>query len=108
MTDREKLLGIINGNDKLNFIEDILKQYLYAYYDNISSLQLSEMMADINNTLREKVRGFNKMKCVAEERAFYLKTYLSGEMWLTEEAAKANIQPQIDNAQAIMDACKNL
>ena len=108
MTDRERLLGIINGNDKLNFIEDILKQYLYAYYDNISSLQLSEMMADINNTLREKVIEFNKIKCVSEERAFYLKTYLSGEMWLTEEAAKANIQPQINNAQAIIDACKNL
>jgi hypothetical protein len=29
-------------------------------------------------------------------------------MWLTEEAAKANVQPQINNAQAILDACNNL
>jgi len=108
MTDRERLLGMLNGNDSLNSIEDILKRYLYVCYDDISALQLSEMLADVNNTLREKVRELSRIKCIANEKAFYLKTYLSGEMWLTEEAAKANLQPQINNAQAIIDACKNL
>lgn len=105
MTDREVLLDILNGDDKLSSIEDILKRYLYVCYDDISALQLGEMLADVNNTLREKVRELNRMKLVANERARYLKMYLSGDMWLTEEAAKANIQPQIDNAQAILDAC---
>ena len=107
MTDREKLLEFLNGDNRLNSIEDILKRYLYVCYDDVSALQLSEMMADINNTLREKVREFNRVKFVANERARYLKLYLSGKMWLTEEAARANLQPQIDNAQAIIDACKD-
>ena len=42
---------------------------------------------------------------VANERAVYLKSYLSGSMWPTEELVKEHLQPQIDNAQAIIDAC---
>ena len=107
MTDRDKLLGFLNGDNRLNSIEDILKRYLYMCYDDVSASQLSEMMADINNALREKVRDLNRTKSIANERARYLKAYLSGKLWLTEEAAKENVQPQIDNAQAIIDACNN-
>lgn len=108
MTDREKLLTIVNGDNNLNSIEDILKRYLYVYYDDMSELQLSEMMADVHTALREKVRELNRAKRIANERARYLKSYLSGDLWLTEEAAKENVQPQIDNAQAIIDACNNI
>lgn len=107
MTDREKLLAFLNGDNKLDSIEEILKRYLYVCYDDVSALQLSEMMADINNALREKVRELNRTRRIANERARYLKNYLSGNMWTTEEAARANLQPQIDNAQAIIDACNN-
>ena len=104
MTDREKLLAFLNGNAKLNSIEDILQVYLYSFYGDISVLQLNQMMRDVNDVIGQKVRGLNRAKYIAKERAMYLKSYLSGEMWLTEEAAKANVQPQIDNAQAIIDA----
>lgn len=107
MTDRERLLGLLNKNDKLNSIEDILYRYLCVFSDDISALQLGEMMRNINDLLGEKVRELTRAKFVAKERATYLKCYLSGDMWLTEEAAKANIQPQINNAQAIIDACDN-
>ena len=108
MTDREKLLATLNKNDHLTSIEDILNWYLHVCYDDISAKQLSEMMRIVNDRLGMKVRELNRMRYIAKERATYLKSYLSGDMWLTEEAAKANIQPQIDNAQAIIDACKNL
>ena len=107
MTDREKLLAVLDKNDHLNSIEDILNWYLHICYDDISAKQLSEMMRIVNDRLGMKVRELNRMRYIAKERATYLKSYLSGDMWLTEEAAKANIQPQIDNAQAIIDACNN-
>ena len=96
---------MLNRNEKLISIEDILYRYLYAFSDDISALQLGEMMRDINDLLEQKTRELMRIKSIAQERAFYLKTYLSGDMWLTEEAAKANIQPQINNAQVIIDAC---
>ena len=107
MTDRERLLSFLNENDQVNSIEEILDYYLGVFYGDISALQLSKMMTVVSDILGQKVRSFTQMKFVAQERAFYLKTYLSGEMWLTEEAAKANVQPQINNAQAIIDACNN-
>ena len=105
MTDKEKMLGMLNGNNKLNSIEDILYTYLHIYQKDISILQLGEMMRTVNDLLGIKARELNRTKSIAKERARYLHSYLSGNMWLTEEAAKANIQPQIDNARAIMDAC---
>lgn len=107
MTDRERLLSFLNENDQLNSIEEILDYYLSVFYGDISALQLGKMMTVVNDILVQKVRGLMITKSIAQERAFYLKTYLSGEMWLTEEAAKANVQPQINNAQAILDACNN-
>lgn len=108
MTDREKLLAALNKNDHLTSIEDILNWYLHVCYDDISAKQLNEMMRIVNDRLGMKVRELNKMRYIARERAAYLKCYLSGDMWLTEEAAKENVQPQIDNAQAIIDACNNV
>ena len=108
MTDREKMLGLLNGNDRLNSLEDILDYYLHIFEDEISARQLSDMMRIINNLLACKVRELDRMKRTSKERATYLKAYLSGELWLTEEAAKENVQPQIDNAQAIIDACNNV
>ena len=108
MTDKEKLLAMLNKKDGLNLIEDILQVYLNSFYGDISVLQLNQMMRDVNDILSQKVRGLNRAKYIAKERATYLKAYLSGELWLTEEAAKENVQPQIDNAQAIIDACDNI
>ena len=52
-----------------------------------------------------KIDELVSLKYVAEERAGYIKKYLEGKMWPTEELAREYLQPQIDNAQAIIDAC---
>ena len=105
MTDREKLLHILNTY-KIDSIKAILNCYLEAYYNDISARQIGDLMNDLSRYLAYKVSDLEKVKFVANERARYLKSYLNGDMWLTEEAARENIQPQIDNAQAIIDACK--
>lgn len=106
MTDKEKLQAIISEEHCPDSLEDIFCKYLFNYYDKISVAQVSKLMTVVNNVLQQKVVRLNMVKSVASERAGYLKSYLNGEMWLTEEAARANLEPQILNAQAIIDACK--
>ena len=60
----------------------------------------------MENNLNNKVYNLEMVKSISKERAFYLKTYLEGNMWKDEESARKNLQPQIDNAKAIIDACK--
>ena len=105
MTDGEKLVSLIKEY-KLDSMKAILNCYFNIYYEDYSAKQLNDFIKDLNMYLGYKVKELDEAKFVAHERATYLKKYLSGDMWLTEEAARANLQPQIDNAQAIIDACK--
>ena len=105
MTDGERLINLIN-ECKLYSMKEILNLYFVTYYKDYSARQLNEFATCLNMFLEWKIRELDEARFVAYERATYLKRYLSGDMWLTEEAAKENLQPQIDNAQAIIDACK--
>lgn len=104
MTDGERLINLINGL-KLNSIGEILNCYFLTYHKDYSAKEIHKLVTDLNTYLEWKVKELDEARFVAHERATYLKRYLSGDMWLTEEAAKENLQPQIDNAQAIIDAC---
>ena len=104
MTDGERLVNLINGC-KLDSMKEILNLYFVTYYKDYSARHIHELIKDLNMFLEWKVKELDEARFVAHERATYLKRYLSGDMWLTEEAAKENLQPQIDNAQAIIDAC---
>ena len=107
MTDRERLQYILKTYDQLESLQAIVGCYLEVFHKDMSAAQIYNLVTDINDYLGNKVRKFSQVQFVARERAAYLRCYLSGDMWLTEEAAKANIQPQIDNAQAIIDVCDN-
>ena len=104
MTDREKLLKLFDTY-KMEYIETILECFFDVYQDDISVGRMFTLIKNLSMRLERKVDKLNQAKYVAKERATYLKTYLNGDMWKTEEIAKANIQPQIDNVQAIIDAC---
>ena len=107
MTDKEKLLKLLQSC-KANSIEAILTYFFDAYGDDITAIRMYHLIDELQNYLGRKILNLERVRYVANERATYLKSYLSGDMWLTEEAAKANIQPQIDNAQAILDACREV
>lgn len=104
MTDREKLLKLLEAH-QMDSMKAILNCYFATYYRDYSAEQMHGFVKDLNILLGYKMRELDEARFVAYERATYLKRYLNGDMWLTEEAAKENIQPQIDNAQAIIDAC---
>ena len=103
MSDKEKLLKILDYCDEN--IEQILFEYLATYYKDFSALRIYNFISDLNEKLYHKIADLENIKSISKERAFYLKTYLSGEMWKDEESAKRNLQPQINNAQVIIDAC---
>jgi hypothetical protein len=106
MKDRERLLEILN-NYRVDYLETILEIFFDEYGDSISARRISGMIDRLNYLLKKRAEQLENAQRIAYERANYIKTYLSGDMWATEEAARANLQPQIDNAQAIIDACKS-
>lgn len=108
-TDKEKLLEILNlfepPYDK-HSLEYILDAYIEHFAEDFSALRLHGMITELEDYLRIKLEKLDKARFVANERATYLKKYLDGSMWKDEKLAKEYVQPQIENAQAIIDACK--
>lgn len=105
MTDREKIQFIL---DRCSYqsIEEICQCFLNIFGNDLSIRTVNGLHKQISNCLERKIDNFDRAKSIAIERATYLKTYLEGKMWKDEESAKKNVQPQIENAQAIIDACK--
>ena len=105
MTDKERMQHILDTCDSVS-IESIFYHYLLTYVDQIPITTIKELHNQTNNVLQSKIEDMNRANYVATERAIYIKTYLEGKMWKDEESAKANVQPQIENAQAIIDVCR--
>lgn len=104
MTDREKLLRLLDGF-QVDSIDAILNCFLNVYGDELSIKTIRDMAKTLNNSLGNRVDELERLRFIANERAGYIKKYLEGKMWPDEETAKFYLQPQIDNAQAILDAC---
>ena len=105
MTDREKLLGILDVYRHTDSISGILNCFLDLYGEDINIRTISRMSKELNSYLDYRINNLERARFVANERAGYIKKYLEGKMWPTEELARQYLQPQIDNAQAIIDAC---
>lgn len=105
MKDREKLLVVLD-TCRGDYLETILSNFFEIYGDSISASRVSGLIDMLNHILKMKTEQLENTQRISYERASYLRAYLSGDMWTTEESARANLQPQIDNAQAIIDACK--
>ena len=106
MTDKEKLTSILGVMGNAMSFEEIICTYLNYHNQDFPASRLKNLMDILNHKyLDEKIKALEEIQFVANERAGYLKCYLDGSMWKDEEAAKKNLQPQIENAQAIIDAC---
>ena len=107
MTDRERLQLILDNTSSKN-IETIFQCFLDNFEDDLSIRTINELHKKIGFSLNHKIEKLDQARFVANERATYLKRYLDGSMWKGEEIAKKYLQPQIENAQAIIDVCKNI
>lgn len=107
MIDKDKLQIVINHMSDSATIEDIISAYLREYSKDFSVTRLKDLVNLINlRYLYPKIEELSHLRSVTKERATYIKTYLEGKMWKDEESARKNLQPQIDNAQTIIDLCE--
>ena len=105
MTDKEKMSRVLEYCD-VSF-EQIIFEYLASNHKDFSALRIHNLISDLNEDyLYPRISDLENAKCISRERAFYLKTYLEGDMYTTKEAAIAHIPVQIKNAEAIIEACK--
>lgn len=104
-TDKEKLKAILEVSG--NYFEDILLTYFRHYEKDFSATRLNAIVQKINEEiLTPKIEDLQITELIAYEKANYLKLFLEGKMYTNEEAAKANIQCQIKNANDIIERCK--
>lgn len=108
MTDRDRLLSLLNNCETTTDITSILKCFLYTYGEDLSIQTVNNLYKQVGELLDYKIGQANSALFVAKERAGYLKKYLDGSMWKDEETAKRHLEPQIENAQAILDAVKQV
>ena len=111
MSDKQKLLEWIEKccNDYMSF-EEIVDSYIcsYAHEKDFSAYRINQLTLMLNKHL---VNAFDKMEVavrIAHERATYLTGYLEGKMYESEEAARQNVDKQIENAKAILESTERV
>ena len=107
MSDKEKLLKIINDCDGNISFETIVMIFISNHFNEFSASRLMSINENINKYLTAKINKLEQAKFVAKERAGYLKRYLKGEMYTSKEVAEKYVDIQLENVQAIIDACNN-
>lgn len=107
MTAKEKMLDIIEKYG-VNSVEEFLFTYIDVYHKEFSASRINDLVASLSSYNNGLIEALEITKSVASERAYYLKTYLEGKMYTTKEAAIKHLPVQIKNAEAIIEACKNL
>ena len=108
-TPVEKLKETIDGlnqyQQNLSFF-DILQIHMYRYPGDFHASEMARIIRGMELELLIKINRLMGIAEVAEERATWLKAYLEGRMFTSEEAAREHLPMQVKNAEAILDKCK--
>lgn len=100
MTDKEKLESMLPY--AVDSLEDIVAQYLRFYITDFTPSRLRRFIKMLDIFLDTKIKSYEMAVDNSIEKASYIKSYLEGKMWKDEESAKANIGPQIANAESMI------
>lgn len=104
MTDKQKLLEWLDLCRDTDSFEDIVYSYMSVYSCDFSIRRINDFNQLINKHLSAKISEMENSIRVAHERATYLKCYLEGNMYDSEETARQCVGIQIENAKAILDS----
>lgn len=103
MTDKQKLLEWLEYcNDEMS-LEDIINGYIIIHWQDFSASRLNDFLMKLNVRMASAINVSEMANRVAHERATYLKCYLEGKMYESEEVAKQCVGLQIENAKAILE-----
>lgn len=109
LTDYEKMKKALETLGELASFEELAIYFMQVNFADFSSIRIQQFMDSVSkDVLHPKLIGLERARAVSSERALYLKTYLDGNMYTSEEAAIKHVPVQAKNAQAIIDACKDV
>ena len=100
MTDKEKLECMLPYSG--NSLEDIISQFINLHLNEFTPSRLSNLIKVLEKFLDAKIHCYELAVNNSHEKAQYIKSYLEGNMWKNEEAARANVGCQIKNAESII------
>lgn len=106
MTEKQRLLNILSRFGDDISAESVIYTFLREADKDFSAPRLNRWITGLTEILYDKQLEYERVARVSLERATYLKNYLDGNMYGDEHTAKANIEVQRNNAQAIIDVCK--
>ena len=105
MSIKERLIQFLQNNNFDDVIAALTKYFEYES-DNFYATDIANFILEMQKILSIKVADLDFAVDICHEKGVYLRDYLEGKMWATEESAKKNVQPQIDNAKTIVETCK--
>ena len=109
MTDKQKLLQLLNYFGDAAVFEDIVCAYMSRYSEDFSASRICNFIQALNrDPLLDKVARLEQNNRIAHERATYLKCYLEGKMSESEEVARQCVDIQIENAKAILNSTEKV
>lgn len=101
MTDKEKLLLLLNDLPKNISLEDIIFKCLLK--EPMTLEELNCFMNRFNSQIvYPKIAETVRHNRIAKENAQYVCTYLKGEMYTTKEAAIEALPLQIEHAEKVV------
>ena len=106
---RDKLLDTINTMDEMQYnlpFIDILMTHVERNPTDFGASDLLYIVVRLEQALALKLADLEMIADVAEERAGYLKNFLEGKTYTSEEAAKQHLPVQISNVDDILNECK--
>ena len=108
VTDKQKLSEWLNLCKETASFEDIVYSYMTVYSEDFSARRINDLEQLINKHLSAKISEAERATRIARERATYLKCYLEGKMYESEEVARQCVDLQIENAKAILDSTEKV
>ena len=108
MTDKQKLLDWIYHCSDTATLEDIVHSYMKVYGQDFSASRICNFIERLNRSEMDKIAEMERANRIAHERATYLKCYLEGNMYESEEVARECVGLQIENAKAILESTKKV
>lgn len=108
MTDKQKLLEWLDFCNDAMTLEDIINEYIIVHWQDFSARRLSDFLMKLNERMASATDRTEAAVIIAHERATYLKCYLEGKMYKSEEVARQCVDIQIENAKAILDSTERV
>lgn len=102
---KETIESLNEYQQDLSFV-DILLLHIKCYPKDFHACEMSRIIRELEFELYCKIGRLMGIADFAYERATWLKTYLEGKMFTSEEAAREHLPMQVTNANDIIEKCK--